>query len=92
MWTVGKRRRAGEYQVANEGSPAGPALDQHVFMIAADDAEGDCHVVFTESAVRAIAHYKQMSRTYSDVRGNENFEYLRPLITSFEEDARRFGP
>lgn len=78
--------------MAKEGGAGGPALDQHVFMIAADDAEGDCHVVFTESAVRAIAHYKQMSRIYRDVRGNENFEYLRPLIASFEDDARRFGP
>lgn len=90
--TVCKRRRAGEYQVADGSGAAGPALDQHVFMIAADDAEGDCHVVFTESAVRAIAHYKQMSRIYSDVRGNENFEILRPMITTFEEDAKRFGP
>ncbi len=92
MWTVGKRRRAGEYQVADGSGAAGPALDQHVFMIAADDAEGDWHVVFTESAVRAIAHYKRMSRIYRDVRGNENFEYLRPLIATFEEDARLFGP
>lgn len=92
MWTVGKTRQAGEYQVADRSGAAGPALDQHVFMIAADDADGDCHVVFTESAVRAIAHYKQMSRIYSAVRGNENFEYLRPLITTFEEDAMRFGP
>ena len=78
--------------MGDERESAGPALDKHVFMIAADDTEGDCHVVFTESAVRAIAHYKQMSRIYSDVRGNENFEILRPLITTFEEDARRFGP
>ncbi len=92
MWTVDEGRRAGEYQVANGSGAAGPALDQHVFMIAADDAEGDCHVVFTESAVRAIAHYKQMSRIYRDVRGNENFEILRPMITTFEEDAKRFGP
>lgn len=71
---------------------AGPALDKHVFMIAADDADGDCHVVFTESAVRAIANYKRMSRIYTDVRGNENFEILRPMIATFEEDAKRFGP
>lgn len=71
---------------------AGPALDGHVFMIAGDDSSGDCHVVFTQSAVRAIAHYKQMTRIYTDVRGNENFEILRPMITTFEEDARRFGP
>lgn len=78
--------------VDKDTGTAGPALDRHVFMIAGDDSDGDCHVVFTESAVRAIAHYKQMSRIYSDVRGNENFEILRPMITTFEEDARRFGP
>ena len=71
---------------------AGPALDKHVFMIAGDDGDGDCHVVFTDSAVRAIAHYKRMSRIYTHVRGNENFEILRPMITTFEEDAKCFGP
>lgn len=78
--------------VDKDTGSAAPALDRHVFMIAGDDSDGDCHVVFTESAVRAIAHYKQMSRIYSDVRGNENFEILRPMIRTFEEDAKRFGP
>ena len=78
--------------VDKDTGTAGPALDRHVFMIAGDDSDGDCHVVFTESAVRAIAHYKQRSRIYSDVRGNEICEILRPMITSFEEDARSYGP
>lgn len=76
----------------NDTDSAGPALDKHVFMVAGDDGDGDCHVVFTESAVRAIAHYKRMSRIYAHVRGNEDFEILRPMITTFEEDAKRFGP
>lgn len=76
----------------NGTGSAGPALDRHVFMIAGDDSDGDCHVVFTESAVRAIANYKRMTRIFTDVRGNENFEILRPMITTFEEDAKRFGP
>lgn len=78
------------YQVGERDS-AGPALDSHIFMIAADDADGDCHVIFTESAMRAIAHCKQMTRIYTDVRGNDDFEILRPMITTFDEDAKRVG-
>ncbi len=60
-------------------------------MIAGDDADGDCHVVFTDSAMRAIGHFKHMTGHLCAVRGNENFELLRPLIANFETDGSDFG-
>lgn len=69
-----------------------PSLCEHVYMIAGTDADGDCHAIFTDSPARAIGHFKRMSRTLEDVRGNESFELLRPLIEAFDADAARFAP
>lgn len=69
---------------------ASPMLGEHIYMVAGDDSDGDCHVIFTQSPFRAIGHFKQMSRTLSDARGNESFELLRPLIETFDADAERF--
>lgn len=43
---------------------ASPMLGEHIYMIAGDDSDGDCHVIFTQSPVRAIGHFKQMSHTF----------------------------
>lgn len=59
-------------------------------MIAGDDEDGDCHVNFTDSAVRAIGHFKRVSATLGDVRGNRNFELPRPVIADFDADRNRF--
>lgn len=78
--------------MADEGDAASPSLHEHVYMIAGTDESGDCHAVFTHSPARAIGHFKRMKRNFSDVRGNESFELLRPLIAAFDADAERFGP
>jgi hypothetical protein len=78
--------------VADEGDAASPTLHEHVYMIAGTDEGGDCHAVFTDSPARAIGHFKRMARNFADVRGNESFELLCPLIAAFDADAERFGP
>lgn len=78
--------------MAEKGDAASPAPGAHVYMIAGTDEHGDCHCVFTHSPVRAVAHFKRMSRSFSDVHGNDSLEKLRPLISTFDNDAERFGP
>lgn len=78
--------------MAEEKDAASPTLGEHIYMIAGTDPDGDCHAVFTDSPVRAIGHFKRMTRSLSDVRGNESFELLRPLIAAFDADVERFGP
>jgi hypothetical protein len=77
--------------LADEGDAASPAPGKHVYMIAGTDAYGDCHCVFTHSPVR-VGHFKRMTRCFGDVRGNDSLEKLRPLITTFDDDAKRFEP
>lgn len=77
--------------MAENGDAASPTPGGHVYMIAGIDEHGDCHCVFTHSQVRAVGHFKRMTRCFSDVHGNDSLEKLRPLISTFDNDARRSG-
>lgn len=73
-----------------EQGDANPLPVEPVYMVAGTDTDGDCHAIFTDSAVRAIGHFRRMSAIFDDVRGNENFELLRPVIADFDADRDMF--
>lgn len=52
-----------------------------VFVIGGEDEHGDQHMFMTSDIMRAVARYREMKRTLSNVRGNEGFEErARPLL------------
>ena len=52
-----------------------------VFVIGGEDEHGDQHMFMTSDIARAVARYREMERSLSNVRGNEGFEErARPFM------------